>query len=41
MVEIEMSVMSRSCLVERMGSVERLGSEALAWTKQRNAKGAL
>lgn len=40
MAEIEMSVMSRQCLAERMGSKERLENEALAWAKQRNAKDA-
>ena len=40
MAEIEMSVMSRQCLAERMGSTERLESEALAWAEKRNAKEA-
>jgi len=38
MAEIEMSVMERQCLAERMGSIERLESEALAWAEKRNAK---
>lgn len=38
MAEIEISVMSRQCLAERMGSIERLESEALSWAKQRNAR---
>jgi len=40
MAEIEMSVMARQCLAERMGSTERLESEALAWAEKRNAKEA-
>jgi hypothetical protein len=38
MAEIEMSVMSRQCLSDRMGNVERLEDEALAWVENRNAK---
>jgi len=38
MAEIELSVMSRQCLAERMGSIERLESEALAWANKRNSK---
>jgi hypothetical protein len=40
MAEIEISVMSRQCLAERMGSIERLESEALAWAEKRNSKQA-
>jgi hypothetical protein len=40
MAEIELSVMSRQCLAERMGSIEHLESEAFAWAKKRNVKGA-
>jgi len=40
MAEIEISVMSRQCLAERMDSVERLESEALAWAEKRNSKQA-
>lgn len=36
--EIEISVMSRQCLAERMGNIERLESEALSWSEKRNAK---
>lgn len=38
MAEIEMSVMSRQCLSDRMGDVERLEDEALAWVGNHNAK---
>jgi hypothetical protein len=38
MAEIEMSVMSRQCLAERMGSIEHLESETLMWAEKRNAK---
>ena len=38
MAEIELSVMSRQCLAERMGSIEHLESEVLAWTNKRNSK---
>lgn len=38
MAEIEMSVMSRQCLTERMVSIERLEGEALAWVEKRNVK---
>jgi len=40
MAEIEISVMARQCLAERMGNIERLESEALTWTEKRNAKEA-
>jgi len=36
--EVEISVMSRQCLAERMGSIERLESEVLAWAEKRNGK---
>ena len=38
MVEIELSVLSRQCLHRRIGSQEKLASEAEAWAKDRNAK---
>jgi hypothetical protein len=38
MAEIEMSVMARQCLVERMGTTERLETEAMSWAEKRNAK---
>jgi hypothetical protein len=38
MAEIEISVMSRQCLADRMGNVERVEDEALAWVENRNAK---
>jgi transposase len=40
MAEIEMSVMGRQCLAERMGSIQCLESEALAWAEKRNTKQA-
>jgi len=40
MAEIEMSVLSRQCLAERMDNVKRLEKEATAWAEKRNAKGA-
>jgi hypothetical protein len=38
MAEIEMSVMSRQCLADRMDNVERLEDEVLAWVANRNNK---
>jgi len=38
--EIEISVLSRQCLAERMGDMERLEKEVLAWERKRNAKRA-
>ena len=40
MAEIEMSVMARQCLAERMGSTEHLETEAMAWAEKRNVKDA-
>ena len=40
MAEIEMSVLSRQCLAERMGDMEHLEREALAWEHKRNSKEA-
>jgi len=40
MAEIEISVMSRQCLAERMYNIFRLDSEATAWKEKRNAKEA-
>jgi len=37
MAEIELSVLARQCLGERMGSRERLASEVAAWQERRNA----
>jgi transposase len=38
MAEIELSVMSRQCLRERMGDIQQLEKEVLAWQDKRNAK---
>lgn len=40
MAEIEMSVMSRQCLRERMEDVGQLEKEVLLWQQNRNGKGA-
>ena len=40
MAEIDISVLSRQCLAERMENVKRLGKEAMAWATKRNAKEA-
>jgi transposase len=40
MAEVEMSVLSRQCLAERMDSKKRLQKEVTAWAKKRNAKEA-
>jgi len=40
MAEIEMSVLSRQCLAERMDNMRRLEDQAMAWAGKRNAKGA-
>jgi hypothetical protein len=40
MAEIEMSVMARQCLAERMGTTERLETEVMAWAEKRNVKEA-
>jgi transposase len=40
MAEIEMSVMSRQCLRERMDDVQELAEEALLWQRQRNGREA-
>jgi hypothetical protein len=37
MAEIEMSVMSRQCLSDRMDNMDRLSSEVLSWSQARNA----
>ena len=39
MAEIEMSVLAGQCLSDRMETVERLESEAMAWAEGRNNKG--
>jgi hypothetical protein len=41
MAEIEISVLSRQCLAERMENVSRLETEATAWAEDRNAKCAM
>jgi transposase len=38
MAEIEISVLSRQCLTERMGDMEHLEKEVFAWRHKRNAK---
>jgi len=38
MVEIELSVLSKQCLDRRIGNIETLEREVLAWVEQRNAK---
>jgi transposase len=38
MAEIELSVLSRQCLAERMESIGRLDSEVSAWADERNGK---
>jgi transposase len=38
MAEIEISVMSRQCLGERMGNVQQLAKEVLVWQQNRNCK---
>jgi len=38
MVEIELSVLSRQCLHRRIGTQEKLTSEAMSWAKDRNAR---
>jgi len=40
MAEIEMSVLSRQCLAERMGDMQHLEKEVMAWEHKRNAKEA-
>lgn len=40
MAEIEISILSRQCLAERMDNISRLDSEATAWEEKRNAKEA-
>jgi len=38
MAEIEMSVLTRQCLAERMDNIKRLENEVTAWAEKRNAK---
>jgi len=38
--EIEISVLARQCLAERMENMKRLAREAMAWAQKRNAKEA-
>ena len=40
MAEIEMSVLARQCLAERMDNTKRLEKEAMVWAEKRNAKEA-
>jgi transposase len=40
MAEIEISVMGRQCLSERMDNVNRLARETMSWTRNRNEAGA-
>lgn len=40
MVEIELSILSKQCLDRRIGNIETLEREVLAWVEQRNAKRA-
>jgi len=40
MAEIEMSVMDRQSLTERMDNIERLEHQAMAWAEKRNTKQA-
>ena len=40
MVEIELSVLSKQCLDRRIGDMQTLEREVLAWVKERNAKRA-
>ena len=40
MAEIEMSVLSRQCLAERMDNISRLDGEVRAWAEKRNTKQA-
>jgi hypothetical protein len=40
MVEIELSVLSKQCLDRRIGTMETLEREVLAWTDERNTKRA-
>jgi len=37
MAEIEMSVLSRQCLAERVDNIKRLEDEAIVWAERRNA----
>lgn len=36
MAEIEISILSRQCLAERMDNIKRLEKEVMAWTEKRN-----
>jgi hypothetical protein len=40
MVEIELSILSKQCLDRRIGDIETLEREALAWARQRNEQRA-
>lgn len=40
MVEIELSVLVRQCLKQRLPDIESLGAEVAAWEEQRNRAGA-
>jgi len=38
MAEIELGILSRQCLADRMDNMERLDREVMAWEEKRNAK---
>jgi len=40
MVEIELSILAKQCLDRRIGDIETLCTEVMAWVEQRNAKQA-
>ena len=40
MVEIELSILAKQCLDRRIGNLETLRMEVMAWVKERNAKQA-
>jgi len=40
MAEIEISVLGRQCLAERMENISRLETETIVWAQSRNAKDA-
>jgi hypothetical protein len=40
MAEIELGILSRQCLADRMDNMERLEREVMAWEEKRNAKRA-
>ena len=40
MVEIELSILAKQCLDRRIGNIETLEREVMAWVEQRNTKQA-